>query len=203
MRINKTLLAAGVLLGSVSVAQAQSEPVEIWQGAYLGAQAGGSWGKFSFSGIDVDQNNGVFGIHLGYNWQFGNAVVGIEGDVEGRTGRTTISGFGASLEATTPILGSFRGRLGYAAGPVLLYGTGGVAFTGVKLTASVPGISASISDTATGFVAGGGIEYKFSQSLSARVEGLYYGFKDVLKNDLGPGIDYNTTTIRAGITYHF
>ncbi len=57
------------------------------------------------------------GVHAGYNWQKdGPLVLGIEGDVM----------FGDEVD----YLASIRGRIGYAMGDVLLYGTGGVAFMG-------------------------------------------------------------------------
>jgi outer membrane immunogenic protein len=56
-----------------------------------------------------------------------------------------------------------RGRLGVAVDRVLLYGAGGVAWINASdnLTGSAFGITAniaSLSDTAVGFAAGGGVE---------------------------------------------
>jgi outer membrane immunogenic protein len=81
--------------------------------------------------------------------------------------------------------GTVRGRLGYAIGNTLLYGTGGFAFGGVKATslytdnnitalggtAGVPQVGvASHSATNTGWTAGAGIEVKISPSWSLKGE---------------------------------
>jgi outer membrane immunogenic protein len=208
MRFRVSFAVCALFLSAgLSAAQAQSGPAPIWQGAYLGAQVGGSWGKFSNFADTLEQNNLSAGVYGGYNMQFGSTVLGIEGDIEGRFGKTTErftgSSSSAAVEFTTPTLGSIRGRLGYAAGPTLFYATGGIAFLQAKVKATAASGSstfkAETSDTATGFVVGGGLEYKFSQSLSGRIEGLHYGFGDVLAD----GVDFKTTTVRAGLTYHF
>jgi outer membrane immunogenic protein len=79
-------------------------------------------------------------------------------------------------------LSTIRGRLGYAIGPVLLYGTGGVAFADVHYAdlvcflggAGIPGCNtASSNETRIGFAAGGGIEWEFAPSWSVKAEYLF------------------------------
>jgi outer membrane immunogenic protein len=85
-----------------------------------------------------------------------------------------------------------RGRLGWIAGPVLFYGTGGFAFGGVKnnllvsfadtptavggdCTALICSASTlvSSSSTRTGWVAGAGIEWMFAPNWSLKGEYQY------------------------------
>jgi outer membrane immunogenic protein len=204
------ILVAAAVLGAASAAQAQSGPAPIWQGAYLGATAGGSFGKFETDGSSSSLDHKGFALagHAGYNFQASNIVFGIEGDIGTNLGETNLlkfsgSGISGSVDLTTPFIGSIRGRVGVAAGSALIYGTGGFAFGKAKIeaTASAGGASASaeVTDNMRGYVFGGGVEYKFSQNMSGRVEALRYGFKDVLAD----GVDYKTTTVRAGLTYHF
>jgi outer membrane immunogenic protein len=134
---------------------------------------------------DHDSNDGLddttwlAGIHLGYNWQRSNGVVfGLEGDV--------------SFADDIDYLASFRGRLGYARGATLLYGTGGVAFIGLDDTLGG-------DDSATGWVAGLGVEHKLRDNLSIGLEGLYYSFDDLDSFD----DDLAFWTVRARLTYHF
>jgi outer membrane immunogenic protein len=63
-----------------------------WTGFYLGANIGGTWGRrnvtdslFGLSLSNSVDNNGAFigGGQLGFNYQFGNFVLGIEGDFDG------------------------------------------------------------------------------------------------------------------------
>lgn len=106
--------------------------------------------SYSSPGVDAGSSDSVIGGgQIGYNYQFGHFVVGLEGDFSGmNTGRTSVFRdtadsffFLGSTSAFTQLttqrdvetnwMGSGRGRLGYAQGPVLLYVTGGVAFAEV------------------------------------------------------------------------
>ena len=79
-------------------------------------------------------------------------------------------------------LSTVRGRLGYAMGSVLFYGTGGVAFADVRYAdqvcflggAGIPGCNtASSNETRIGFAVGGGIEWEFAPSWSVKAEYLF------------------------------
>jgi opacity protein-like surface antigen len=118
------------------------------------------------------------GVQAGYNWQRGHTVFGTEGDVS----------FGSKID----YLASLRGRAGWAEDNWLFYGTGGVGFIGAQGKGSftlgggacvapcTPAPSSvlpfDVSEQRVGYVVGGGVETKLTRSLSAGVEGLYYGF---------------------------
>jgi outer membrane immunogenic protein len=103
-------------------------------------------------GVDAGSDDSIIGGgQIGYNFQFGHFVVGVEGDFSGvdhsRTNTFTDSEnsffFLGSTSSFTDLetsrtvesswMGSGRGRLGWAEGPVLLYVTGGVAFAEVNV----------------------------------------------------------------------
>jgi outer membrane immunogenic protein len=96
-----------------------------------------------------------------------------------------------------------RGRVGFATGPALFYGTAGLAFALTKYEASGFGVKLSSDKTSTGYVIGLGMEYAISSSMSARVEGLHYGFKDVFEENFANDIKYDANVIRAGLSYKF
>jgi outer membrane immunogenic protein len=147
-----------------------------WSGFYVGINAGAA---FDDSNVSEDDTVGLLGGHIGYNWQGGSPwVVGIEGDVSYLD------------DDAIDYLATIRGRLGYAFGPTLLYGTAGAAFLGVSEDFG--------GDDLTGFVAGGGFERKLRENVSFGVEALYYSFDD---NDNGDEADF--WTARARLTYHF
>ncbi len=123
-----------------------------WTGFYFGANLGyarspGSMDIF-VGGLPVlslsDTMSGVIGgVEAGANWQTGNAVFGIEGDIQGTsqsvssTITTTdvigaIAFPGAAVTAANndkiTSFGTLRGRLGIASGRALYYVTGGGAF---------------------------------------------------------------------------
>jgi outer membrane immunogenic protein len=143
------------------------------------------------SGFSYDRNSVLGGGQLGCNWQVTNWVVGIETDFDGSglkgggTSNTAVPGFLPLTSAVTQKLdwiGTTRGRLGVVAGNnILLYGTAGVAYAGVRdsyyqsdAAAGGPiNIFASDSTTLFGWTAGGGAEVGFGQ-WSVKGEALYY-----------------------------
>lgn len=174
------------------------------------------------------RNAFIGGGQVGYNWQFGAGLVGIETDIQGlsqgRSGTLFNSaptvGFpdfrNATLSATNSVdyLGTFRGRFGYTLTPtLLLYGTGGLAYGGVRSSTSIlqqpvgagvggvntPYSSAgSFSGTRVGWTAGLGAEWMFWSRWSAKIEYLYY--------DLG-SVTYSPGTLTsiqtpAGTTFY-
>src|SRR3984893_9668087 len=109
--------------------------------------------SYSTPAVDAGSSDSVIGGgQIGYNFQFGHFVFGLEGDFSGmNTGRTSVFRdtadsffFFGSTSAFTQLttqrdvetnwMGSGRGRLGWANGPVLLYVTGGVAFAEVGVS---------------------------------------------------------------------
>ena len=189
-----------------------------WTGWYLGAHAGAAWSKNSVTADGDDAflsgetiRNAVVGVHGGYNWQFNQWVAGIEGDwswSRGEYNTSTTIASDTSLRHRTDHLASIRGRLGMAFDRTLIYATGGYAWQTGKSNLASTGGRSDRSYTAGGGVVGGGIEWKATQQISFRVEGLHYMFnKDIVHT--GPGslaaIDQvkNTTVVRAGVTWHW
>jgi outer membrane immunogenic protein len=97
--------------------------------------------------------------------------------------------FNMNVSATNHYLVSLRGRLGWVAGPWMLYGTGGAAWTSTSYTATatglvsgavlLPGVTTNTSfnnSVSTGWVAGAGIEWMLSPNWLVRAEYLHYDF---------------------------
>jgi len=185
-----------------------------WSGAYVGAHIGGGWGPmeadYAGSSASADMGGVAGGGHVGYNFRLPGVVLGVEGDVDASSIQWSVSGSipglgSASVSAGPKLLASVRGRVGFPVGTkIMIYGTGGVAWTNLEGKLTVSGESASIDKTATGYVAGGGVELRLNRFLSSRVEALHYGF-DANVDILGAPINVNTevTTIRAGLSYNF
>ncbi len=179
-----------------------------FEGLYAGVHGGYSTGSLSdrSSNASVGMTGGALGAHVGYNAQFGSFVFGLEGDGtwSNTDGNGTFAG-PVSLYTQQDWQSSLRLRAGYALGNWLFYATGGAALTGIDATLSSPGLSLRASDTYLGYAAGGGIEYKMSESVSARVEALHYGYGDKsLRFSTGSlPIDIDTTVVRAGLTFQF
>ena len=160
------------------------------------------------SGVFSGKASGfIGGGQFGYNRQFNNWVAGFEADIQGvassrasgasnatvalADGSGTVS---SNLSATKAIdyLGTVRGRLGWLATPgLLVYGTGGLAYGGVRTSTNatsnlVTGFNcalvvcnnlstgSSLSQTSAGWTAGGGLEWMWTRQWSVKVEYLYY-----------------------------
>lgn len=218
------------LLLSAGTASAQTwaqSPAPIWSGIYLGAHGGGGWGDFggNLSGFD-DVSGGLGGIHGGYLWQRGSLVFGAEGDFSfGKLDdqieiveRGNI--FGSPYTDTTRFdvqfekLASLRARIGYAAGPLQIFATGGVAWSWVELSffdsftlggRTIVSDDVSAKDVLTGWTVGGGVEYKFTQNVSGRVDVQHYRFDDTFDfaGSQIDGVEVDLTVVRGGLTFHF
>jgi outer membrane immunogenic protein len=181
-----------------------------WTGFYAGVNAGYGFGKSTWSalGIDTKPKGAMFGGTLGYNWQAGAIVYGIEGDFDwsGVKGSVSCGGV-ATCETSNTWLATFRGRVGYAFDRWLPYVTAGGAYGNVKATVSVPvaGLSDSVSRSKFGWTAGVGLEYAFLGNWTAKLEYLYV---DLGSFDTGPSpivnnVSFNENVIRAGLNYKF
>src|SRR5690349_21725620 len=98
--------------------------------------------ELSVTGASAASAHGlVGGVQGGYNWQRGPAVFGFEADFSAADLSTSMTGSlsclglpcrvfvpppAAATSSSIDWYGTVRGRLGWAAGPVLLYGTGGL-----------------------------------------------------------------------------
>jgi outer membrane immunogenic protein len=198
--------------------QSSLPPVEYsqpfsWSGMYLGVQLGyGSGTTESKSGpsagfnqtYDYKSEGWLGGAHVGYNFQRGNLVYGVEADLEksGQRGHG-IGSLGTTQYTDVDWQGSVRARLGLAYDRTLFYGTAGWAFGDVKMDRS----RVSFSDVRNGWTAGVGIEHMLTNNLSARIEYRYtdFGvgkFGDTSLNALDrSSIDQHA--VRAGLSLKF
>jgi outer membrane immunogenic protein len=208
--------------------------VESWTGFYAGASLGGRFTDTKWIStclnqgtpgsmgcpVNVPANGGRFplanpstfssatlrpSVYLGYNWQIGNWVVGVEGDAAWGRANSNMMGIpGAELLAPTPSPGadtatiettwdaSARGRAGFLIGTnVLLYATGGASWIHVEASAycgtprpagwcAGPGSNlyteSKASDTRIGWTAGVGAEAMLWSNWLLRLEYRYANY---------------------------
>jgi outer membrane immunogenic protein len=176
----------------------EAAPVNNWTGFYLGVLGGYGWATADTDAVgDIDANGFDIGGYAGANWQWGNFVVGAEGDVlypwrEDSTGGVT---------AEQGINGSLRGRAGIALDRFLLYGTAGLAGTELELSSA----AGSDDQALWGWTAGAGVEGMITDNITARVEYRYTDYADETFNLGGAAVnsDLTTSTIRGGIGFKF
>ena len=164
-----------------------------WAGPYLGGNLGYGWG--SVDNNPTKPSGFAGGIQAGYNWQSGSWVFGAEGDIQASGAEQTF----APWKFSNPWFGTLRGRVGYALGNVMFYGTGGLAFG--ELRATTFGVSES--HTNAGWTAGVGAEMGFAPNWSAKVEYLYVDLANSNFVITGASHGLSFSTVRAGVNYHF
>jgi outer membrane immunogenic protein len=193
-------------------------PATNWSGFYGGVNVGYGWGNndtdladatpapnagatdFAPQSLSGRSSGVIGGGQIGYNWQMGSFVTGLEADIQGSgiRGMTQASAaftfnpdpgevVSATSERNLSWFGTVRGRFGVTVIPdLLLFGTGGLAYGSVRNSGNVvdndsafigrvdvvsfPG---SVQQTKVGWVAGAGAEWMFARNWSAKVEYLH------------------------------
>ena len=178
-----------------------------WTGFYIGAMGG--YAKENTSAI-AGLSGGFAGGTAGYNWQTGNVVFGIEADAAWSDVGSTlgIAGIAAASDKIRD-MGTVRGRIGYAFGQVLLYGTGGYAWADNNINISALGVALSDSHIHSGWTAGAGVEVMFAPKWSVKAEYLYRSFASqnyfagpILAAGVASGT-FNLNSVQVGVNYHF
>jgi outer membrane immunogenic protein len=179
-----------------------------WTGFYIGINGGGGFGRSQWDSIgsSFDVSGGLVGGTVGYNYQFGQAVVGVEGDIDwADINGTTNTACPFGCKTTDNWLSTVRGRLGYAADRFMPFITGGAAFGDIR--ASTPGF-AGASNTEAGWTVGAGLEFAIAGNWTAKAEYLYV---DLGKFNCGiscgaaatDNVSFTANIVRAGVNYRF
>ena len=191
-----TALTSGVL------AQDAGDEVFGWGGLYGGIGIGFSAGSldvtedddpatFNFNTgipnekVDDLSPDGVHGsAHLGYRFDASGFIFGIEasvdfGSIDDRGGFDNVALAAFDNEFKYDAIARIGGQIGYAAGPVLVYATGGYAHAWFDYEVNLGAIdAASGSDTAHGYYVGAGVEYALTSYSSIGIEYVYTDFED-------------------------
>ena len=158
-----------------------------WTGFYIGANGG--WGE-SHNCVDflpvggvllvdacTSKSGGMFGGQVGYRWQIGGAVFGVEAQGDWANIQSThisILDPAFTLNSKLDALGLFTGQIGYAWGPALLYVKGGAAVTDsnffISDTLTGTALATISSATRWGASVGVGFEYLVTPNWSLGVE---------------------------------
>jgi outer membrane immunogenic protein len=237
MKVKGFLLAGAAGIAAVPAAQAADltvkapamapPPVSSWTGLYIGASAGAAflshtdiyaYGSFLDPIMNTATTTGfIGGGQIGYNFQSGSFVYGIEGDFSGLSGKVSTHGIpNSTYTGQVSWLATARGRVGLAiGGDTLAYFTAGVAFTHVKSQITPPSnnptATYSDSSTRTGLVLGGGIEHMLTRNWTVKFEGLWVdgGSRVVNGNAFKAGVNNSSkfadqlVITRLGLNYKF
>jgi outer membrane immunogenic protein len=224
--MSASALAADLPRRESAVAPIFVAPIFTWSGFYVGLNAGATFNDNDhryradgwFRNVGNPYTNAVViydneyngfrndddaaftgGAQMGFNWQFGAWVAGVEADINYRgngdnhgfnilgTGHYSNYGLYHSGSDRGNWFGTLRARLGFALDRTLIYATGGLAFGdtggGGRLYAydvNYPGVAltggewrSDGDDTSWGWTLGAGVEHAFSNNWTAKLEYLY------------------------------
>jgi len=205
--MNKNLLLAAVSLVALSAtapalaadlaarpytkAPAMIATVYDWSGFYIGINGGGgsSHATWDFVGVgregSHDATGGTVGGQIGYRWQSGQWVFGVEGQGNWAdfSGDNTSALFATRNRTKIDAFGLITGQVGYAWNNVLVYVKGGAAVVSNKyeISSTAGALLSSSSDSRWGGTVGAGLEYGFAPNWSVGVEynHIFLSDKDV------------------------
>ncbi len=211
-RISMIAAAAAALAANAAPAAADT-----WNGFYAGAHTGYGMGDvdqpygnvggpYTFTNQTAPEVDGwIYGLQGGYNWNSGSWVLGGElqvtwGDREGDDGGTGGDVNGVDINSEW----SLRARAGYLISPtILLYGTAGYVSMDVDATAPAH----TTNETITGWTYGVGGEWAFNETWSGtlewRTDEMDQQRFSFPVNGYDEGLTPNTSSIRAGVNWHF
>ncbi len=198
-------------------------PVFTWTGFYIGLHAGYGWGDSSWvddpalTGLALGSHKisgALAGGQIGYNWQTGPWVFGIEADAAWADIKGShVDQFLSDLHTKLRAVGTVTGRVGHAWNNHLLYVKGGGAWGSFKyddfFTLGGP-LNGASSNSRWGWTAGAGWEYGFTRNWSVKVEYNYLDFgSDTFTFNGGIGgvylqtIDNHVHVVKGGVNYRF
>ena len=153
---------------------AESPDVHDWSGFFVGSDTGFIVGGEN-AALTPDAGRLINSGEAAANWQTGQWVLGVEGDVRfadiSQPETKGVNGLGYTSEADATWFTTMRLRSGFALDNLLVYGTGGLAATGTDFAVSM---NPKETTTQTGWTAGAGMEWGLSENAKAKVEFLYF-----------------------------
>ena len=199
---NKSLFFAVAFAASLSMAGAASAQDSIFEGTYLGAQAGYSIvdADITITGVGSGSDDGDGfggGIFVGFGGTNGNLYGSIEAEIgyDGADWDGIVLGTPATIE--TELTYGVGFRLGAVVGDnLLLYGR----FGWIRTNADATHVTLGGDEDFDGLRVGGGVEGKFG-NVGVRGEYTYTSYED--PDITGWDIDADQHLFRVGVAYYF
>ena len=189
-------------------------PAYSWTGFYIGGQAGvafnndagdvnynsntGAFSTTAFSGGSSNSDDAAFigGVHIGYDYQINNFLIGAVADINYIDASSTstfsitsapgvVDNFGISQDIN--FVGTVRAKLGVTADRFAVYATGGLAYADTDTEYFAPGTLAATNgfiptvnsdSNDVGYAVGAGVDYLVTPNLSLGLEYLYTDLGD-------------------------
>lgn len=195
---------AALAAATIAAPALAADDEKTFNGPFVGVQLGWQQDRQSLTTGTVPpvttraKGDGLaYGGQIGYDFQVGKAVLGVETSLTGRTGRTDFTAFDVEQGRTINV----SGRAGWLITPQgLLYARGG--YSNARFSITNP---AGPAENRDGYLVGAGYEHKLGRNVSARIE---YNYADY-GNDRLPGIgsgstlNYHRHAVMTGVNFRF
>lgn len=209
--------------GFGALASAQSVTGDL-SGFYVGAQVGYGWGEVDWANVDLtnesvsqgDANGALGGIHLGYQHDMGDIVLGVEGSFSfANLDDEMISAVNPSVSYETEIdkIAMATARIGFQFDNLMPFARAGYAGADVEVRGTNTGIGDAFSDSnwEHGWTAGAGLEYRLSDQIMIGAEYSYIdlgkanrsGSTNLASSYAISGVDAQIQAIMARVSYRF
>lgn len=201
---NSFLISGAAFALFATPAFAQDSSDESLTGPYIGVIAGYDSVSIDDGIDDASEDDVMYGIIAGYDYDMGNMVIGIEGEYsESNVGISATDGINTvALKAATDLYAGVR--VGFKAGDIaLLYVKGGYT-TGRAEVEFDDGVDFySEGDNLNGFRIGAGFEYPLGSIFALRAEYRYSDYGDYSYEGFDTGLSATRHQVAVGLTSKF
>ncbi|MFM9977560.1 MAG: outer membrane protein [Sphingomonadaceae bacterium] len=211
----RTLFAAA-LIAAATTSPALAQEKAPFTGPYINGIVGYDTVKGGEDDLDDSRDGVLYGGQIGYDFQLGGAIAGIEGEISDSSTRARGSDVTGGVTTTASLAADrdlyIGARVGLAVAPsTMLYAKGGYTNARFKLDASDGTTSFNRGFTADGYRLGAGIEQKlnlFGPSGFVKAEYRYSNYKnldisagDDEIDDVGIDADRHQVLIGVGVRF--
>ncbi|MBX3563160.1 MAG: porin family protein [Sphingomonas sp.] len=194
-------IAAALIASSALSAPAFAQDAAPFTGPRAEAVVG--WDRVEDSAANGGHRDGVvYGGQIGYDFQAGSAVIGVEGEATGATTRardTSVLVAGDSLRVKAGRDLYVGARVGFTVGDkALIYAKGGYTNAGFNTRYTTGTTTVTSKDNADGWRLGAGAEVKLTDKIYAKAEYRYSKY-----DDNSSGVDAKRHQVLGGVGVRF
>jgi opacity protein-like surface antigen len=180
-----------------------------WSGFYVGANFGGGWSSGSLNIASNSPYGGltefIGGVQAGYNYQAGHFLFSVEGDFDGASFNHPALPVPTLGSVDQKWISTVAGRVGFVDDRWLVFAKLGGGWVHSNATVNVPGSTIwNGSNTNSGWLIGGGVEYGFKPHWTVKLEYDYLALSNWTSATV-PTVQLNRDLqmVKAGINYKF
>jgi outer membrane immunogenic protein len=211
------MLVSNAFAADVTPSPIQQAPLRMgpppfsWTGIYIGGNAGYGFADatvnesaFGFSATATERLTGaIAGGQIGFNWQFGSFLAGLEADLQWSGQKFTVTAPGITATDKITSFGTLRPRIGFVADHWLFYGTAGLGYGMWRTDITTPFVTAWASTSRLTWAAGAGVEAAVTNNVTVKLEYLFLDTGNISQTVGGATASATVTDslLRVGVNF--